>query len=560
MTDSAIPDPPEDVFKPEYPTGETHPAVLRNEQIEPWHIATAGFLADHEFTHDFASGRRYDAPTMMRGFVYQRIVGLSSFHELASHLEGRPKITHLLGFTENVPNSDTFREWWKNRLEERWRDATETIVAEYFRPELADLLLSHGLPAGTSLLDLPDIEQDPQDISDTEKRDAIKNIRPLVFDLLSFRRAENTTFHDNWFLDFQALISRERSYAEQNMDDFHTESEVAPSAPTHFNTIQSRSADEWQEQFEDVFECVVDAAKDAGMLNRPVEVMIDGTDIPFYPQSYDKDGNLIIPEEVVGTKKSKNTTWAYKMITISARTRGRTVKLGSFALKDRGNLNMAAMYLIRRAKELLSIKRLYMDSEFIDVGLLSFLERQNVDFVVQYRKAGKDIKNWVASLDGDAGSKPHIINPNSRSESLRVTMLAKRAAWGEEDDDAEQTALTDFGDGTASDAPELTGKWVVYVTNIEDAGDDPKAWAQVYARRWAIETNYRVIKHDFLAKTTSRKFSVRVFYWLFACLLYDAWVLLDVFLRANHPEKAPDDRPVMPARSFAKAFYSFDPG
>jgi IS4 transposase len=314
------------------------------------------------------------------------------------------------------------------------------------------------------------------------------------------------------------------------------------------------------EQFEGVFETVVKVAQGAGMLNRPVEVMIDGTDIPFYPQSKDEEGNLIIPEGVVGTKKSANTTWAYKYVTISARTRGRTVKLASFTLKDRGKLNMATMYLVRRAKELLSVKRLYMDSEFLDVGLLSWLDRQNVPFIVQYRKAGKDIKRWVASLEGDTGAKPHTISPNSRNESLRVTMLAKRAAWGKEDEDSDQTALTDFSDVTTPDEPELKGEWVVYVTNIEDAGNDPKAWAQVYARRWAIETNYRVIKHDFLAKTTSRKFSVRVFYWLFAVMLYNAWVLLDVFLRADHPERAPDDRPVMPARSFAKAFYSFDPG
>lgn len=422
--------PPEKVdaiLKPEYPFSEVHPSVLRDEQTEPWLIATAGFLADHEFTHDFATGRRYNAPMMMKALVYQRLVSIDSFHGLASHLNGRPKVAGLLGFTESVPSGDTFREWWRNRLEERWRDAAETIVTEYFRPELADHLLSMGLPAGASLLDVELPDQDPKDISDSEKQEAIENIRPLVFDLLSFGRAENTTFHDNWFLDFQALISRERSFAEQNIDEFRTDGGVAPSAPTHFNTIESRSAVKWQEQFEDVFERVVTVAKGAGMLNRPIEVMIDGTDIPFYPQSYDDDDNLIIPEGVVGTKKSKNTTWAYKHITVSARTRGRTVKLASFTLKDRGNLNIAAMYLVRRAKELLSVKRLYMDSEFIDVGLLSFLERQNVDFIVQYRKAGKDIKNWVASLDGDAGSKPHTISPNTRSESLRVTMLAKRA-------------------------------------------------------------------------------------------------------------------------------------
>jgi hypothetical protein len=60
----------------------------------------------------------------------------------------------LLGFTKGVPAGDTFRKWWRNRLGKRWRDATETIVTEYFRPELADHLLDMGLPAGGSLFDV----------------------------------------------------------------------------------------------------------------------------------------------------------------------------------------------------------------------------------------------------------------------------------------------------------------------------------------------------------------------------------------------------------------------
>ena len=552
MTDREHLHPPQELFKPEYPGGETHPSVRRDERIEPWVVATAGFLGNHKFTHDFASGRRYNAPTMMKAFVFQRIVGVESFHRLASHLNGRPKVAALLGFTEGVPSGDTFREWWQNRLGDRERDATETVIAEYFQPELADHLLSMGLPAGRSLLDVELPDQDPTSISIDEKRDAIKHIRPLVYDLLSFGRADNATFHDNWFFDFQALISRERDFAEKNIDEFHADGETAPTAPTHFNTIESREATEWMEQFEEVFTRVVEVAKGAGMLNRPVELMIDGTDLPFYGRPN--------AEGVVGTKKSKNTNYAYKNITISARTRSRTVKLASFPLKDRGNLTLAVMYLVRRAKELVPVKRLLMDSEFIDVGLLSFLERQDVPFIVQYRKAGKEIKRWLKSLDGDSGAKRHHISPARRSESLTVTLLAKRAAWGDDEQDAEQTSLLEFGEGETPDDVEETGEWVLYATNIEGAEKNPKDWAERYARRWAIETNYRVVKNDFLANTTSREFSVRTFYWLFAVMLYNAWVLLDVFLRADHPDRAPDDRPVMPARSFAKAFYQFDPG
>ena len=99
MTDSEHLDPPQEFFKPEYPGSETHPSVRIEERVEPWLVATAGFLGDHEFSHDFASGRCYDAPTMMKAFVYQRIVGVESFQRLASHLDGRPKVAALHGFS-----------------------------------------------------------------------------------------------------------------------------------------------------------------------------------------------------------------------------------------------------------------------------------------------------------------------------------------------------------------------------------------------------------------------------------------------------------------------------
>jgi len=97
-----------------------------------------------------------------------------------------------------------------------------------------------GLRAGGSLLDMELPDQDPTSISTDEKRDAIKHIRPLVYDLLSFGCVHNATFHDNWFFDLQALISRERDFAEKNIDEFHADGETTPTAPTHFNTIESR--------------------------------------------------------------------------------------------------------------------------------------------------------------------------------------------------------------------------------------------------------------------------------------------------------------------------------
>ncbi|WJK64797.1 transposase [Halobacterium salinarum] len=501
---------------------------------------------------DTYSWSKYDARHVVRGFVYAiTSPEIENFDQLARRLQTHPQEAQDLGFTPGeTPSRQTLRDSWHDRFQTGMHDHIH-----YLAERAAIHAHNYGIEAESDhvrLWDTTDEKPDPDSISATEKQNAIDNIRPIAFDELAFDRDTNTSYDDTWFLDFQAQLSREQDFAQKNLDERHQNGQRAPSAATYFNTIETQDLDDWSEQFEAIYTQMIELAQGAGMLGRPVELMVDGTDLPFYGDP-DTDG-------VTGTKKTKNTSYAYRHVTISARCNGRTVKLASFPLRDRSKLNIAVMALVRRARELVSVKRLYMDSEFIDVGLLSWLDRQSVPFIVQYRRTGKEVKRWLASLDGEAAAKSHTISPAQRSESLRVTMLAKRAAWGESDSDDAQLSLDDYDAGISGADNDIEGEWAIYVTNIENAEERPKHWAEAYANRWAIETNYRVIKEDFLAKTTSREFEVRLFYWLFAVMLYNAWVLLDVFLRADKPEAAPDDRPVMPAATFAKQFSDVEPG
>ncbi|MDI6721106.1 MAG: hypothetical protein QMD85_01855, partial [Candidatus Aenigmarchaeota archaeon] len=48
----------------------------------------------------------------------------------------------------------------------------------------------------------------------------------------------------------------------------------------------------------------------------------------------------------------------------------------------------------------------------------------------------------------------------------------------------------------------------------------------LYSRRWGIETSYRM-KKEMRAKTTSKNYIIRLFYFLFSTLLYNLWILMD---------------------------------
>lgn len=54
----------------------------------------------------------------------------------------------------------------------------------------------------------------------------------------------------------------------------------------------------------------------------------------------------------------------------------------------------------------------------------------------------------------------------------------------------------------------------------------------LYGRRWGVETSYRVKKHSYLPKTTSKNYLIRLFYFMFSALLYNLWILADILYLA----------------------------
>ncbi|RLI60848.1 MAG: hypothetical protein DRO67_08610 [Candidatus Asgardarchaeum californiense] len=72
-----------------------------------------------------------------------------------------------------------------------------------------------------------------------------------------------------------------------------------------------------------------------------------------------------------------------------------------------------------------------------------------------------------------------------------------------------------------------------FATNIDfnenDVGLSERLF-HLYSKRWSIETSYRVKKHSFRPKTTSKNYFIRLFYFLFSALLYNLWILIDILI------------------------------
>jgi hypothetical protein len=83
--------------------------------------------------------------------------------------------------------------------------------------------------------------------------------------------------------------------------------------------------------------------------------------------------------------------------------------------------------------------------------------------------------------------------------------------------------------------------------------------SNLYRKRWGIETSYRVKKHAFLGKTTSKNYTIRLFYFLFCVLLYDLWILADLLIWISLFVVV-GKKHLVTAKSFGSVFISIDPG
>jgi IS4 transposase len=81
----------------------------------------------------------------------------------------------------------------------------------------------------------------------------------------------------------------------------------------------------------------------------------------------------------------------------------------------------------------------------------------------------------------------------------------------------------------------------------------------LYSKRWGIETSYRVKKHSFRGKTTSKDYRIMLFYFLFSVLLYNLWILCDVLMWFHLFGKVEDNH-LVTSKYFGTILMSIDPG
>jgi len=464
--------------------------VQRDDQYADWHASTP-------------------LVPMVRALLLKKLED-HSYSELHRRLSDNPDEAALLGL-EDVPARTTFGRAWRDRFDDDLRQ-----MIEFNARRIRKLAHERGCAVGLDAIepeDKSDASKPTEDRFINEKaREVTEEVQRLVFPVFDFDRAENAKYDTEAFCEVQSHLGLSASAAESGTDLFtdDTQREDSPDGDTHLRNIKQLDPDRIQEMVDEGIGRMVDQAKRHLEFERPAEVAIDMTYVAYY-------GERDELEMIMGAPATKESEWCYKFATLTVVGENVKFTLAMRAVQKGNTMGEVVRNLFWQAREHVSIRRVYADSEFCSADVLQALKHAGVKYVIPSPK-NKRVKREIDRMDRDVEVRSgYTIFGQVKGEGSRhpvETNLVLLPSTKDED------------------------KTVAFVTN-EDVDDEigldrrrAEGMIQRYSRRWGIENSYKTIK-DFLAWTTSKDFSVRLFYFGFALLLYDMWLLVDLVVQVS---------------------------
>ena len=279
-----------------------------------------------------------------------------------------------------------------------------------------------------------------------------------------------------------------------------------PLAKSLLYHLRNLSTDAIDDQFDGVRDRLFEVLRSQRRLPAFVDVAIDLHEWRFYGSA--ETDHVITTYPDLGT----NRAFCFATLCIVAPHTRFTLEVVPMDATGFPAKREAVRSLLETAQQYVSIRHVYLDRGFYQVHVVRELEQQDVDYIVRARPS--------------SGMKDRL-SASAETVADEYTMQRKR----------KPTASVDV---TVFAVPHRTteDEHVWFVTSLDIDASTAKAYAAAFRRRWGIETSYRQIG-DFLPRTSSPTFTVRLFYFLFAVSLYNLWVLANVLLSAKRVPKTP---------------------
>ncbi|MEK6922765.1 MAG: transposase, partial [Nanoarchaeota archaeon] len=354
-------------------------------------------------------------------------------------------------------------------------------------------------------------------------KEATKLVKKLIYPQIQIKLRHNAKFTTKDLLDVLVHIAYSHDFTTNGSSTFQ---ELNPNvnAPSgdlmlhHFSKFNS--IEQIKEMFISIFDLIFNFAKNNyKFLNRrKVNIAYDIHKIPYYGDKNDPF--------VVEGKPERGTSHFYQFLTCSIVVAGHRFTIDAIPVLPFDDLEELLDKSLERVKNKVGIEKAYFDRGFDKPKLINIIKKHRIKFIM----------------------------PKIRSATVK--------AWMRKSQDCEARIIKDFeiGEGESKAVVNLIlvddeiGIKRAFITNFDIPEQLTHHLYSWYSKRWGIETSYRNMDHDFKARTTSKNYHIRLFYFLFSVCLYNLWILVNICISISIYGRI-REKPIITAKLFAVVLY-----
>jgi len=431
----------------------------------------------------------YDA--LLRAIILAKIKKLRFITRLVEYLQNHKREAKKLGLKQ-IPNRRTFSYFINHILDDKIK-----VTIDYIARKVVEITDRFSIDLDIEVA----IEKPNKKASRStfyhkrgkKAKELAKLLKKRIMPFLDLNLGRNCIYKKKDFLDLLIHMALTQDFAENGSKTLKELRKFVPDADTLLYHLKKyKDLKELQKIFTIIFEKVWEMARKENLFNpyRKYDIAIDFTDWLFY-------GDKAAPM-VVGRKHDNGTDKCYRFATINIVEADRRFTLLALPVGHFDRKEDILANLIEYAKKRIKVRKVYLDRGFFSTKCIQMLNKYHVNFLMPCTAYSTIVGLLKISpspsvvKDFRIGNIP--INVVIVENDGKKYAFASNEDWDENDVDLADRVFTQYG------------------------------------KRWGIETSYRVKKHSFRAKTTSKNYFIRFFYFMFSVLMYNLWILLDIIL------------------------------
>ena len=441
------------------------------------------------FSNDYRS-IKFTYESLFKLLIFQKVKGIRFQAQLERYLRHHKQELHKLNMT-TVPNQRTVSYFLNNILDDKTRQ-----LIDFIAKKIEDVSNKFGILLDTNIIQPKEPKKKAERTFYHNKKIKTKEISILFkkrfSSVIELNTKRNSIYQKNDLIDLILHMCNTNDFAENGSKTFRLQRTKTPNGDTLLYHLKDyQDIDQMKRMFMSMFEMIWETARKANQFQRIVDCSIDYTGWHFY-------GDRNAPMVTEG-KPDRGTTHYYKFATITISEKNQRFTLLAIPVGPFDNKQEILRTLLEYTLQRVKIRRLYVDRGFFDSDSIELFRYYHLKFLMPCT-ANERIKKILEVVPS-----PTIIKDYEMKNALFNVVVVT-------DEEGVKRA---------------------FATNIDFNENDvglAERLFNLYSKRWGIETSYRVKKHSFRPKTTSKNYFIRLFYFMFSVLLYNLWLLADILV------------------------------